>query len=111
MSAIYASTLTASDPLKIFKAGAEPDKLFLVNAYLSASSVRVAFSGGFEQEITNCPAVWFDFLIEPGTELWVQGTGDFKFIISRHPIVWSNQSMQNLLNPAEPTTFCTPVVR
>ena len=111
MSAIYNATMSAASPLRIFKAGPEADKLFLVQAWLSASSVRMAFSGGFEQEISNAPAVWFEFIVEPGGELWVQGTGDFKFIISRHPIVWSNQSMQNIMNPEAPTTFCTPVTR
>lgn len=111
MSAIYNATMAAQGPARLFKAGPEPDKLFLVNAWMSASSVRIAFSGGFEQEITNVPNLWFDFIIEPGGELHVQGTGSYIFVVSRHPIVWANQSMQVLLNPTEPTRFCTPVTR
>ncbi len=109
MSAIYSATLAASGPTKLFKAGDEPDKLFLVNAFLSASSVRVAFSGGFEQQITNMPAVPFEFVIEPGGELWVQGTGDYLFVVSRHPIVWLMMTANNLVNPPERQAWCQPV--
>lgn len=109
MSAIYSATLNADGPKKLFKAGSEPDKLFLVNGFLSASSVRVAFSGGFEQQVINVPGVWFEFIIEPENELWVQGTGDYTFIVARHPIVWLMMTAQNLVNPPEKGAWCNPV--
>ena len=109
MSAIYAATLATQAPSKLFKAGDEPDKLFLVNAFLSASSVRVSFSGGFEQQVINVPGVWFEFIVEPGGELWVQGTGDYTFIVARHPIVWLMMTANNLVNPPEKQAWCPPV--
>ena len=111
MSAIYAATMVAQGPSKLFKITEEPDKLLLVNGWVSAASVRVALSGGFEQEITNLANLWFEFVIEPGGELWVQGTGDYKFIVCRHPHVWLMQFAENLLNPKEPRRWCQPVTR
>jgi hypothetical protein len=112
MSAIYAGTLVAAPATSLFRLGAEPNKLMQVNGWASSSGVGISFSGSFAQEITNMANLWFQFVLEPGDELWVRGTGDYKFIVSRHPSVWQMQHTETVFLPsAQKTAWCTPVRR